>query len=71
MDHAMPCPSDTCRLEYEHALTAEREERLAAEARATAAEHTAHLHAAELAVLRPRISALEARLAAFQRHSPN
>lgn len=67
---AMLCDSPTCRQEWEHAVTVEREERLAAEARADAAEHTASLHAAELAVLRPRVHDLEARLAALHRHPP-
>jgi hypothetical protein len=65
---AMPCDSPTCRREWEHAITVEREERLAAEARAEAAEHTPGLHAAELASLRPRVHELEARLAALHRH---
>jgi BMFP domain-containing protein YqiC len=68
LSSAMPCDVPTCRQEWEHAITAEREERLAALARAEAAEHTASLHAAELAVLRPRVHDLEARLAAAHRH---
>ena len=68
MESAMPCTSPTCLLEWEHALSAERELRLAAEAQAEAATHTAQLHAAELAALRPRVSELEARLASAVRH---
>lgn len=67
----MSCASETCRRAWEHAITVEREERLAAQARADAAEHTAGLHAAELAVLRPRVHELEARLAALHRHPPS
>lgn len=68
LSSAMTCDSPTCRQEWEHAITVEREERIAAQARAEAAEHTASLHAAELAVLRPRVSELEARVAFLQRH---
>jgi hypothetical protein len=67
---AMTCDSPSCRLEWERAITVEREERIAAQARAEAAEHTASLHAAELAVLRPRVHDLEARIAALHRHPP-
>lgn len=64
----MSCDPPNCRQEWEHAITAEREARIAAESRAEAAERAASLHAAELAVLRPRVHELEARLASIQRH---
>ena len=67
MESAMPCDSPECLHSYERAITVEREACLAAVARAEAAERTLALHDAELAVLRPRVHELEARIVALLR----
>ena len=58
----MPCDSPSCQHEFEHAIRAERELRLVAEARADACELCADQRGTELAVLRPRVHELEVRL---------